>query len=85
LANLILDGLEQLLKDNFRQKKVRGQIIRPKVNLVRYADDFIITGATRELLENEVKPQVEQFLRERGLQLSPEKSKRHVKRLLTDL
>jgi len=74
LANLTLDGLEQLLKDNFRQKKVRGQIIRPKVNLVRYADDFIITGATRELLENEVKPQAEQFLRERGLQLSPEKT-----------
>src|SRR5580658_7895048 len=62
LANLTLDGLEQLLKDNFRQKKVRGQVIRPKVNLVRYADDFIVTGATRQMLENEVKPQVEQFL-----------------------
>ena len=46
----------------------------PKVNLVRYADDFIITGATKELLENEVKPLVEQFLRDRGLQLSPEKT-----------
>jgi RNA-directed DNA polymerase len=74
LANLTLDGLEQRLADNFRKKKVRGQVIRPKVNLVRYADDFIITGTTRETLENEVKPLVEQFLHERGLQLSPEKT-----------
>jgi hypothetical protein len=44
------------------------------VNLIRYADDFIITGATKEVLENEVKPLVEQFLRDRGLQLSPEKT-----------
>ena len=46
----------------------------PKVNLVRYADDFIITGWTKDMLENEVKPLVEQFLRDRGLQLSPEKT-----------
>ena len=46
----------------------------PKVNLVRYADDFIITGATKDVLENEVRPLVEQFLRDRGLQLSPEKT-----------
>ena len=44
------------------------------MNLVRYADDFIITGATKALLENEVKPLVEQFLCDRGLQLSPEKT-----------
>jgi RNA-directed DNA polymerase len=74
LANLTLDRLEQLLKENFRVKKLNGRNHNPKVNLVRYADDFIITGATRELLENEVKPLVEQFLRDRGLQLSPEKT-----------
>jgi RNA-directed DNA polymerase len=55
-------------------KRVKRSTICPKVNLVRYADDFIITGATKELLENEVKPLVEQFLRDRGLQLSPEKT-----------
>ena len=68
LANLTLDGLERLLKENFRAKTINGQPFNPKVNLVRYADDFIITGATREVLENEVKPLVEQFLRDRGLQ-----------------
>lgn len=41
---------------------------------MRYADDFIITGNSKELLEDKVKPLVEQFLRERGLQLSPEKT-----------
>jgi len=42
---------------------------------VRYADDFIITGSTKEQLENGVWPLVEQFLHERGLQLSPEKTR----------
>ena len=42
---------------------------------MRYADDFVITGYSRELLENEVKPLVEAFLMERGLTLSPEKTR----------
>src|SRR5271155_3946299 len=68
LANLTLDGLERLLRGKFPPKKS----CHPKVNLVRYADDFIITGSSKELLENEVRPLVEQFLHERGLELSPE-------------
>ena len=74
LANLTLDGLERLLKAAFRPRRVHGKTHNPKVNLVRYADDFIITGNSKELLEDEVKPLVEQFLRDRGLQLSPEKT-----------
>jgi RNA-directed DNA polymerase len=74
LANLTLDGLERLLKETFRKKEIRGKCYRPKVNFVRYADDFIITGCSKELLEGEVKPLVEQFMSERGLQLSPEKT-----------
>lgn len=70
LANLTLDGLEPVLKEKFSAKRTPSR----KVNLIRYADDFIITGSTKELLENEVKPLVEQFLRDRGLQLSPEKT-----------
>jgi RNA-directed DNA polymerase len=45
------------------------------VNVVRYADDFVITGNTPEVLENEVKPWVEQFLATRGLSLSTEKTR----------
>jgi RNA-directed DNA polymerase len=73
LANLTLDGLERRLKETF-PVKAKGKTSSPKVNLIRYADDFIITGRTKELLENEVRPLVEQFLRDRGLQLSPEKT-----------
>ena len=44
------------------------------MHLIRYADDFIMTGSSKELLEQEVKPLVEQFMRERGLELSQEKT-----------
>jgi RNA-directed DNA polymerase len=74
LANLTLDGLGRLLKETFRPRKIRGKLFNPKVNFVRYADDFIITGCSKELLENEVKPLVERFMFDRGLQLSPEKT-----------
>ena len=73
IANLALDGLEALLKEHYPSTTRRGK--QAKVNLVKYADDFIISGSSFELLEQEVKPLVEQFLRERGLELSPEKTR----------
>jgi RNA-directed DNA polymerase len=76
LANLTLDGLEALLAEPFpREKWKDGKRWSPKVNLVRYADDFIITGDSPELLENEARPLVEAFLKERGLMLSPDKTR----------
>jgi RNA-directed DNA polymerase len=71
-----LDGLERLLKEKFPTKKPLSSFGGkfPCVNLIRYADDFIITGRTKELLEGEIKPLVEQFLPERGLELSPAKT-----------
>ncbi|MCZ4141746.1 group II intron reverse transcriptase/maturase, partial [Escherichia coli] len=45
------------------------------VNYVRYADDFIVTGRSKELLEQEVMPIIKDFMQERGLTLSPEKTK----------
>ena len=75
LANLTLDGLEALLTATFKRRNSRGgRYFNPKVALVRYADDFIVTGASKDLLENEVRPVVERFLRERGLELSSEKT-----------
>jgi RNA-directed DNA polymerase len=71
LANLTLNGLERSLREHFPQTHERSQT---KVNLVRFADDFIVTGASQELLEREVRPLVEAFMRERGLELSVEKS-----------
>ncbi len=45
-----------------------------RVHLIRYADDFVISGDNKTLLENEVMPIVESFLRARGLTLSSEKT-----------
>jgi len=45
------------------------------MQMVRFADDFIITGCSKEWQENEVRPAVVEFLAERGLVLSPEKTK----------
>jgi RNA-directed DNA polymerase len=76
LANCTLDGLERLLQDKYpagkRLKSLGGE--KPYVHLIRYADDFVITSKSKELLEGEIKPLVEQFLQERGLELSPTKT-----------
>ncbi|WP_439711799.1 hypothetical protein [Acidithiobacillus ferrianus] len=40
LANMPLDGLEKLLRKEIQRNTHTGK----KVNMVRYADDFIITG-----------------------------------------
>ena len=71
LANMTLDGLEARLTEKFPQARRAGL----KMNMVRYADDFIITGFSKEWLESEVMPAVVEFLAERGLVLSPEKTK----------
>ncbi|ABF09756.1 group II intron reverse transcriptase/maturase [Cupriavidus metallidurans] len=75
LANVALNGLERDLMKFLRTKLGTVQANRLKVNVVRYADDFVITGNTPEVLEHEVKPWVEQFLAVRGLTLSPEKTR----------
>lgn len=73
LANTTLDGMQTLLSC-FRPTTKDNRRYSPKVNLVRYADDFIITGRSRELLEIEVLPRLKKFLEERGLALSEEKT-----------
>jgi RNA-directed DNA polymerase len=67
LANMTLDGLEQVVHASVPR--------RSRVNFIRYADDFIITGKSKTILEMNVIPAIEQFLSERGLQLSKEKTK----------
>lgn len=66
IANMALDGLEATVKQSVPQGA--------KVNVIRYADDVRISGATREVLEEHVVPAVESFLEERGLNLSAEKT-----------
>lgn len=67
LANIALDGLEKSVKAIAK----RGDMI----NFVRYADDWICTASSKEVLEQKVLPVIESFLNERGLQISNEKTK----------
>ncbi len=74
ISNMVLDGLEKVIKEKYHRRKIGGKTYFPKVNFVRFADDFIVTGETPEQLENGVKPLIKQFLEERGLELSEEKT-----------
>ena len=73
IANLTLDGMKRLLRKKLLQKATDGTSL--KVNLTRFADDFVVTGSSHELLEEQVMPLLERFLRERGLELSRKKTK----------
>lgn len=67
LANMTLDDLERVIKSSCPRRR--------KVNFIRYADDFIVTADSRELLENNIIPAIKDFLKPRGLMLSPEKTR----------
>ena len=73
LANRTLDGLQRLLAEHSANTP-QGQG-KSKVHLVRYADDFLITGTSKELLCDQVQPLVAHFLKQRGLELSHEKTR----------
>ena len=70
LALMTLSGLEgKVVSDNTRQKK------KEKINVISYADDFVVTASSKSLLEEKVIPTLQKALQERGLELSAEKSK----------
>ena len=75
LANMALNGLEGGLIEHLGARFGRSKIKGLKVNVIRYADDFVVTGSSRELLESEIRPWIEAFLAQRGLRLSLEKTK----------
>jgi RNA-directed DNA polymerase len=67
LANMALDGLEKVVKKSFPSKS--------KVHCVRYADDFVITTSTVDMLTGKVRPAIDDFLKLRGLTLSEKKTR----------
>jgi RNA-directed DNA polymerase len=67
LANMALDGLEKAIQNLAKSGE--------KIHFVRYADDFICTASSKEILESKVQPAIINFLKERGLELSLEKTK----------
>ena len=66
LMNMTLDGLEQVVRKAVPR--------RNRVNFIRYADDFIVTGKSKRLLQEQILPAIRAFLAERGLTLSAEKT-----------
>lgn len=77
LANMVLDGMEQAINNAVGityRKNGWQKTNKHKIHMVRYADDFIITGDSKEILEGTVLPVIRQFLEHRGLQLSQEKT-----------
>lgn len=67
IANIALDGLEKVVNDLSEA--------RDTIRFVRYADDFICTAKSKEILQNKVLPAIIDFLKERDLELSIEKTK----------
>ncbi len=79
LANIALDGMERLFDGETRQ----GNPVRPSskrglnkgISLIRYADDFVVTAPSKEILETYVIPKLTQYLSKRGLTLNQEKTR----------
>jgi RNA-directed DNA polymerase len=63
LANIGLHGLEEYIKT-----------VNPKLGIIRYADDFIVTAKDKESLE-QVFILIKQWLSNRGLEISDEKTR----------
>ncbi len=70
LTLFTLSGLEDRLKS--QNERIRN---KEKINFIVYADDFVITAASEELLNKKIIPIVGEFLAERGLELSKEKTR----------
>ena len=70
LAVMALSGIEGKLRSptKYRQDKER-------INMISYADDFIVTAASKELLEEKVMPKLVRSLSRVGLELSSAKTK----------
>ncbi|WP_185267598.1 group II intron reverse transcriptase/maturase [Halopseudomonas xiamenensis] len=74
LANATLNGLETELKAHLCEQFGKTKGSKLKVNVVRYADDFVVLASSKELLEETIKPWIESFLAVRGVELSAEKT-----------
>ena len=65
LCNVALNGIESYVLEKFDRTKVDKETgLRPKINVIRYADDLVITGVSEELLQK-VRPVLEEFLKPR--------------------
>jgi RNA-directed DNA polymerase len=73
IMNMTLDGLECAARKSATWY-IPGTKSRNGITVIRYADDFIVTSKSREVLEQRVLPAIKTFLAQRGLSLSKEKT-----------
>jgi len=84
----VLDGLQAIIFESIKSitssKKLVREYKQPdgdsvwfqlKIVFVRYADDFVVIAASRNLLDNYILPKIKEFLNIRGAKLSEEKTK----------
>jgi len=74
LANIALDGMEKYLYDQLRKKYLVKDLRRGQIKVVRYADDFVVMHHNKEVIED-AKIIITDWLKDRGLTLSDEKTK----------
>jgi hypothetical protein len=67
-SNLVLDGLEAIGQGSSWHRSIHN------LNYVRWADDFLVTATSRQVLETDTLPRIAAFLAERGVRLSTEKT-----------
>ncbi|MBD3187744.1 hypothetical protein GF325_12990 [Candidatus Bathyarchaeota archaeon] len=79
LANIALDGMERLFDIESRTGIYKPPSERSGCNrgvsLVRYADDFVVTVPSRDVLATHVIPAMETFLCVRGMNLNMVKTR----------
>nr|WP_263296966.1 reverse transcriptase domain-containing protein [Pseudomonas sp. BF-R-19] len=61
IANMALDGLETAVWASVGSSKLSRS--KAQLNVARYADDFIVTGVSKDVLEFKVLPAVRQVAR----------------------
>jgi len=82
IANMVLDGLQEYIYQRLQPEafdeavpeEKRKEIDYRNGNMIRYADDFIISARTQEEAE-QIREYAREFLAPRGLELSEKKSK----------
>jgi RNA-directed DNA polymerase len=79
LANVALNGMERLFDAEYADGRPKPPAQHKGSNkgiaVIRYADDFVTTAPTREVLETYARPRLEKFLQERGLAFSEAKTR----------
>ncbi|NES66838.1 MAG: group II intron reverse transcriptase/maturase, partial [Okeania sp. SIO2D1] len=74
LANIALHGMEERIKEFARTLKGGKKANQDKMNLIRYADDFVIIHEDLGVIKS-CQQIIEEWLSDMGLELKPEKTR----------